>query len=739
MACPAGAFCDSANLSSPLLCGPGTFSDSTGMSECKICPAGYYCPGNGSSSPLLCPVGSYSHQTGLAAECPACDLGFFCPNATTKEQCTRAGDYCPANSFASTPCPAGSYCPTVVRIISCNQGFFCPSGATVQIICPAGSYCPRNGSSSPTLCSKGSYSLQKGLSVACPACDLGSFCPNTTTKVLCTKMGDYCPANSSASLPCPGGSYCPSLKQIFTCNQSFFCPPGSTAQTRCPAGFYCPQAGMPSPKPCSNGTYSTETGRTAACPGCDRGYFCPNATTKEQCTRLGDYCPANSSASTLCPGGSFCPTPTEIYDCGYYGLYYGYGYYCPPGSTTYVNCPIGFYCPGMNSASPIRCSNGTWAYASGSPTVRKTDCGDCPNGNYCPDPLNAYYCSYSPGNYCPPKSTSPQRCPAGYYCPSPSVKSACQACDINHGYNTSACGGSSNTGCACNAGYFLAPQNYPPLPTIDCSECHTCNDPNSYVSQNCSQAQDTMCMCNSGFYKVDFSYTAGECAPCSTCPDNSIQTAGCYGWLEDTHCECDAGYWGEYEETYGHGKRLLSCHACTTRNDPNGFVLDACEDRGRDTDSRLGCNAGYIVSGDPQNQSCIPCSACIEKSHQAGGCNGQEGGSTDTICRCNEGFRGEYDPWVHQGFYNWDTVQYRASFVSPLSCSLCSTCAEHASQIPWFVGGIGCQWWGQDTECGCNPGFYGDSPNDCRFLVPPTHLPHVHTHECMFALARAPL
>ena len=111
--------------------------------------------------------------------------------------------------------------------------------------CPAGFYCPLAGVSSPIICSDGTYSAAAGLSAACPACDAGYFCPNTTVRLPCN-AGDYCPAGSNASAPCPAGSYCSSPWQILVCGAGSACPQGSTSPQPCTAGSYSPQ-GAPCP------------------------------------------------------------------------------------------------------------------------------------------------------------------------------------------------------------------------------------------------------------------------------------------------------------------------------------------------------------------------------------------------------------------------------------------------------------------------------------------------------------
>ena len=48
-----------------------------------ICPTGYHCP-TGSSAPLPCPSGSYTNTTGLS-DCIACPAGYYCLSVNKTE------------------------------------------------------------------------------------------------------------------------------------------------------------------------------------------------------------------------------------------------------------------------------------------------------------------------------------------------------------------------------------------------------------------------------------------------------------------------------------------------------------------------------------------------------------------------------------------------------------------------------------------------------------------------------
>ncbi len=67
----------------------------------EICPSGSYCP-EGSVFPILCPPGTWSDSLGLKSEyeCTPCPIGYLC----------AAYGINSLNKMIS--CPVGYYCPT---------------------------------------------------------------------------------------------------------------------------------------------------------------------------------------------------------------------------------------------------------------------------------------------------------------------------------------------------------------------------------------------------------------------------------------------------------------------------------------------------------------------------------------------------------------------------------------------------------------------------------------------------
>lgn len=93
-----GSYCPEASAL-PILCEPGTFSDSLGNALCSPCPAQYFCLRNSTT---------YTHQV--------CPSGYYCKQGTRH-----------AFEF---PCPKGTYNPVEKREVE-----------TDCVPCPPGKYC----------------------------------------------------------------------------------------------------------------------------------------------------------------------------------------------------------------------------------------------------------------------------------------------------------------------------------------------------------------------------------------------------------------------------------------------------------------------------------------------------------------------------------------------------------------------------------------------------------------------
>ena len=277
--CSARYFCSgNASVASPV----------DGVSGNK-CPVGHYCP-EGTAQPILCPPGTYT-DTELNEACLACTAGHYCITGSNPEACP-AGYYCPegtghvwqscptgtfsaasglANETHCTPCTAGYYCDQTNATATtgqCDAGHFCRSGSDTRTptgvtkgdagVCPLGYYCP-TGTGAPNACPPGTFNNDTGISdvAQCQTCLEGYYCEQfglAWPTGLC-EPGYYCAGGSNTSRP------------------------DDTTSTGgpCPAGSYCPE-GSSSPHLCEAGTYTTIS-LQANCTECPAGYYCEAGAT----------------------------------------------------------------------------------------------------------------------------------------------------------------------------------------------------------------------------------------------------------------------------------------------------------------------------------------------------------------------------------------------------------------------------------------------------------------------------
>ena len=266
-------------------------TDSTSGNKC---PVGHYCP-EGSAQPILCSPGTYT-DTELNSECLACTPGHYCITGSNPEDCP-AGYFCPEGTgHVWQPCPTGTFSATSglsnsTECTLCTGGFYCdsPNSTDVSGPCDAGYFC-RTGSDSRI-----PSGLNKGDAGICP---LGHFCPAHTDSPKACPAGTY---NNQTGLTsedqcrqCPEGYYCEQNGLPWPsgqCEAGFYCSGGSNTSRPdtvtstggpCPAGSYCPE-GSSLPRPCEAGTY-TSISIQVNCTDCPPGYYClPGATNITDC------------------------------------------------------------------------------------------------------------------------------------------------------------------------------------------------------------------------------------------------------------------------------------------------------------------------------------------------------------------------------------------------------------------------------------------------------------------------
>ncbi|XP_051965900.1 uncharacterized protein si:ch211-286b4.4 [Xyrauchen texanus] len=272
-----------------LICPPGTFCNSTGLTDVSsfLCPPGHWCSGTG--IPVPCPAGTMRVQPGAAnaSQCEPCPSGNYCPDPRTTGLA----------NIAAIPCRASYECPTgSVTEVPCRTGSYCGSQTGVPTPCPAGYFCPEGSHT---------YSSPQQL------CTFPHYCPANSSVILSCADG-WMPLNSSglrksqesSCVQCGAGTYRSSLSphlQCLLCPAGYHCPPGSHHYSGqpCPVGYVCPQ-GTSDPFPCPPGSYGNRSGSESPeeCHKCPPGTF-NHLHAQRACFPCG-------SSSTSAAGASSC-------------------------------------------------------------------------------------------------------------------------------------------------------------------------------------------------------------------------------------------------------------------------------------------------------------------------------------------------------------------------------------------------------------------------------------------------
>lgn len=375
----------------------------------------------------------------------------------------------------SSQCPAGLY-SSDGGCLPCSAGSFCAGGA--QASC---SRCGGGVNYQTRACSL----TRDAVCVSCTQCAAGYYAKrpcNATADTVCAPCSAgafYClggAAPVAACSPCVVGGGVSLIKACsskadtvcFVCPSGYLCtrPP---AMTVCPAGFsctggsyaacdrlgdYCP-AGSSATRSCPAGSYCVDS--TDAQP-CAAGFYCPSRTydfTMFPCTR-GSVCVQGSAAPAPCVLGNFCPDATTQSPCPR-------KYFCPAGVADYSQyaCALGSYCGGGASAE-TSCAAGYYCADPGS-MVRCPAGSSCPRGSVEPKPCSPGSTCLAgagaeldcPGGYfCLTPSTAPVQCPSGYVCPAKSVAVGPACADGTR------CPAGSAVPQLCSAGFVCAGNRY---------------------------------------------------------------------------------------------------------------------------------------------------------------------------------------------------------------------------------------------------------------------------------------
>ena len=308
----AGYYAPGEGNSVDLPCLAGSYSSTTGRSNCTQCPIGHMCEKVASTAPVNCSAGWVCHTEGTSLPLERCPAGYFCRAGTTTstpssdptspQQCS-AGFYCVSGVYQNVSVSGDILTPQ-----PCTPGAYCLAGSdspTGTGICPAGTYCPE-GSVSPSYTAPGTYTPSSGFPLSL-SCSPGRYMPSS---------------NASTCLSCPPGRYCTASGLT----EGILCPPGTYRSASDSITVGCLS--------CPEGTYNENTGGSVAsvCLLCPAGTYCSSVGL------------SHKNQSSLCPEGYYCGPGTKA---GEY-LPCAAGYFCPYGTsnaTQYDNpCPAGFIC-----------------------------------------------------------------------------------------------------------------------------------------------------------------------------------------------------------------------------------------------------------------------------------------------------------------------------------------------------------------------------------------------------------
>ena len=214
----------------------GTFREDVkgeALTSCTACTMGYYCPDAQMTDPLPCGIGNYSDSGAIV--CSSCEPGHYCNLDATGITTMETDLICPAG----VECLGGISVQPDLETYPCRVGHYCPRGNInpLPVPCPIGTFNAKLGREQVSHCedcTAGYYCNQEGLNATEGVCPEGYYCPRGT--------GD---PNTN---PCPVGFY-----RRGSSRESF------QDCTQCMAGFYCDSEGLADPIDCPRGTYYVNT------------------------------------------------------------------------------------------------------------------------------------------------------------------------------------------------------------------------------------------------------------------------------------------------------------------------------------------------------------------------------------------------------------------------------------------------------------------------------------------------
>lgn len=429
---------------------PGYYTVGYGLLVCF--ELGYNCLGDirvrwGSAGGYaLCPVKEYSDVSGAVA-CKMCPEGYQKNGATGKKSIYACQGSVPGGTYIANPfdtvgtiCPAGSYCNGTLV----NYG---GTGGITQ--CPTGYTDGAEGVSVQNSCQmklpEGYYIKTSKDSVPTKCTEPGYACPGTMISYGGVGGQTICSGATYSGIP--GASSCSACPVGYTANAVAGKGLATDCQMNVTAGRYLATAGSTALTVCPEGTYCpsgvVNYGSTSTPIACPVGYTDGDAgiDTINKCTlkkASGKYVVGvDSPVITDCPAGSYCPEAAIIYG--------------NPDSTT--PCPGDYNDGGTGLSSNTECKIQTSGgkYIASSQDLTETD---CPAGYYCPSELIVYGGISTPlsctgATYSNAGAAACTPCPTGYDANTDPGKTDASQCQFqtSDGYYIQNPGDSTQTAC----------------------------------------------------------------------------------------------------------------------------------------------------------------------------------------------------------------------------------------------------------------------------------------------------
>ena len=658
--------------------------------------------------------------------------------------------------------------------------------------CRAGEFKPSTENENCTLCSKNSYTVERGSTLRTEClCNAGYSGQDGAACSACVP-GLYKSTQGNAScIACVAGKFSPSSAadreaSCQNCSAHSTSSAGDT-QCLCNTGYTGVFNSAKGCQACEVGTFKAANG-SAGCSDCPAGKY-------------SSFIAAGTESScAACPAGSNSPAASWAADKCLCNVGYTLGLNvvdflclpCPPGTYKHVNgtgfcvqCVAGKYSEEIAADSADTCLNCSAYSYSGEGSARclcdkgytgvldslevAMGCRACPAGTF--KEVNG--------------SAACRLCDAGKFSElvAADVNSTCRACPSSH--SLSSPGSSSVDLCVCNVGYAgpnggdctgCAPGTYKNV--NGSSKCMKCTAGTFSAATAADSADsclvcsarswsvvgDTVCLCDPGHFGVANSEKGCQPCPggmfaafngsseCSTCPNNTYSngtgssacllchatTASVAGSMWRKDCLCRLGFTG------ADGGECYSCEAGTFKNTRGSSKCSPCFDfsfseSGSKLVSDCKCNAGY--SG-PDGGSC---SFCVEGTYKVSrgpqACNqcrkgtystsiAQATGDTCTVCPPDT-------TTALTGAGSIDKCGCAWGFTGP-NAGPCEPCA--AGKYKEVVGNVlcsNCPYHSSspsktlnNLDCRCNAGYTGDNGKECVACDPGKFKEEPGDHTC---------